>query len=226
MGGQLTPWGGFAEPFSDMWRFDVDDAQWTNVYDFTKSAPAVAYDGDTPSPGYRSNAYTAVDSSSRPALWLYGGEGGIAAAGDAHKIVVDGDFQDVWRFDRAASRWAHVAGPRTAMGGPPRVGCSSSAPHACAPAYGAKGVRSGASLPPAEHAGVIFRRVAAPAPSSRQASLGASSAERAVTAAALAALAPGASMWLFGGENGSEVSCILCTVTFHANRAHNLTRSP
>ena len=25
MGGQLTPWGGFAEPFSDMWRFDVDE---------------------------------------------------------------------------------------------------------------------------------------------------------------------------------------------------------
>jgi hypothetical protein len=25
---------------------------------------------------------------------------------------------------------------------------------------------------------------------------------------------------------GSTVSCILCTVTFHANHAHNLTRSP
>ena len=219
MGGPLTPWGGFTEPFSDMWRFDVDNAQWTNVYDYTKSAPAVQYGGDTPSPGYRSNAYTADDgASSRPAaaLWLYGGEGGIAVHGDAKKIAVDGDFQDVWRFDLAAQRWAHVVGPRTAMGGPPHIGCSSNATQACLPVYGTKGVPSRASLPPAEHAGVIFRHVAAPAPTraSREAALGQSGAgEHAATSAATsAALPPGGggavpgAMWLFGGENGSEAS--------------------
>jgi hypothetical protein len=49
---------------------------------------------------------------------------------------VDGDFQDVWRFDRAALSWAHVAGPTSAMGGPPWVGCSSADPGACEPHYG------------------------------------------------------------------------------------------
>ena len=35
--------------------------------------------------------------------------------------------------------------------------------------------------------------------------------------------APGASA---DANPGDAVSCLLCTVTFHANHAHNLTRSP
>jgi hypothetical protein len=222
MGGPITPWGGFAEPFSDLWRFDVDTettggsggGKWTNVYDFTKFDPGVQYDGppQNRSPGYRSNAYTATRrgaaaaaaaagaaggtvtgaaggaatagtaapsaaaalsaaaaaaaSSAAPTgdeLWLYGGEGGITNHHPFNSTVVtEGDFQDVWKFDTASSLWSHVAGPRTVHGHP---------------SYGTKGVGSATNLPPAEHAGVIFRHL--------------STSEQ---------------MYYFGGENGSETS--------------------
>mgnify|MGYP006122158769 CR=1 FL=1 len=193
MGGSLTPWGGFAEPFSDLWRFDVvmNDTTnesgavvggaWTKVYDYSRSDPGVHYD-DLPSqkrsPGYRSNAYTAVAPNGRGDLWLYGGEGGITQRLSNGTVITttDGDFQDVWRFNVRDQRWSHVAGPRTAMGGPPHIGCSSNVSGACEPVYGVKGMASNASLPPAEHAGVIFRELAS----------------------------SGSSFFFFGGENGSE----------------------
>ena len=62
------------------------------------------------------------------------------------------------------------------MGGPPFVGCSSAVAAACRPHYGARGVASAANLPPAQHAGFIFRQSDARG-----------------------------NLWLFGGENGSEV---------------------
>lgn len=131
-------------------------------------------------PGYRSNSYTTTGENGD--LWLYGGEGGITHPNGT--IAVDGDFQDVWRFSRHNRSWVHMAGPTTAMGGPPNVGCSSLAKGACLPHYGTKGMASADNVPPAQHAG-----------------LGSSTSMMPSTGAA-----GGQKMWLFGGENGSEAA--------------------
>ena len=196
MGGDLTTTYGY--PISDLWRFDVGNGSWTQIYDYSCTGapihypwtcganPGVVYslEGQQPGmrlkPGYRSNSYTATDGNGD--LWLYGGEGGITFPNGT--ISVDGDFQDVWRFSRSNLSWVHVAGPTSAMGGPPHVGCSSAAPGGCEPRYGVRGVASAVNLPPAEHAGLGSS-------TSMQTWIGADRTEK---------------MLLFGGENGSEAS--------------------
>lgn len=92
MGGDLTNTYGYA--ISDLWRFDVANASWTQIYDYSctqapsghpwtcERNPGVVYSLDGQQrgmrlkPGYRSNSYTTTDSA-RGDLWLYGGEGGI-----------------------------------------------------------------------------------------------------------------------------------------------------
>jgi hypothetical protein len=155
--GNPSPGHDYGTPLSDMWRLNVNTKTWTAVYQ-RPDHPGVDYNGtiDTRSPGYRSNSYTIVSNNK---LWLYGGEGGFTSSNGS--TIKDGDFQDVWQFDLGNLQWKHVSGPQTIDG----------SPH-----YGKKGASSTSALPPAEHAGYIFRQPLDQA------------------------------LWFFGGENGSEVS--------------------
>jgi hypothetical protein len=152
-----TPEHHYGTPLSDMWRLNLGSKKptWTEVYEYPKHAGAI-FNGTDENPGYRSNSYTTVSDNM---LWLYGGEGGFTASNGS--TLADGDFQDVWQFDIATLKWKHVSGPQTIDG---------------LPKYGKKGTSSRAALPPAEHAGYIFRQPLNQA------------------------------LWFFGGENGSEVS--------------------
>ena len=135
-------------PLNDMWHLKTGTLEWSMVYN-ASSFPAT-YNSSTPSdinPGFRSNSYTTsvTTKDGKTELYMYGGEGFSKSNHSSPwspKGLMDGDYQDVWRFQPTSKLWHHIAGPRQV--------------DARKATYGTKGTAAKGNLPPAEHAGYIW----------------------------------------------------------------------
>ncbi len=104
-------WDSIGSPgeLGDLWKFSPATGLWTWIAG-SKSSGAVGTYGTKGaaaagnSPGGRDGAVTWVDSSGN--LWLFGGEG-IVPPG------VNGDLNDLWKFDTNTLQWTWVSGSST-----------------------------------------------------------------------------------------------------------------
>jgi N-acetylneuraminic acid mutarotase len=94
---------------NDLWKFSPSTGLWTWITGSKSNGAAGTYGtkgigAAGNSPGGRDSAVTWVDSSGN--LWLFGGEG-ITSPG------LNGDLNDLWKFDTSTLEWTWVAGSST-----------------------------------------------------------------------------------------------------------------
>jgi N-acetylneuraminic acid mutarotase len=111
-GGQGRDGAGTLGLLNDLWKFTVDNDQWTWVAGSDKANAPGAYEGDTgPTPdkvpAARSGAVSWIDSAGN--LWLFGGYG-IDPTGAV------GTLNDLWQFTPATGSWTRMSGSLTSAG--------------------------------------------------------------------------------------------------------------